>query len=45
VVVPKPHAVALLKTLVQHVLADVPEWRVAQVVAEADRLGQVLVQR
>ena len=33
-----------LQALVEHVLADVAERRVAQVVAERDRLGQVLVE-
>ena len=38
-------AEALAQAAVEHVLADVPERRVAEVVAEADRLGQVLVER
>ena len=43
-VVAKAHAVALLQAVVEHVLADVPEGRVPEVVAEADRLRQVLVE-
>ena len=35
---------ALAHARVEHLLADVPERRVAEVVAEPDRLGQVLVQ-
>ena len=37
-------AEALFQAAVEHLLADVPERRVAEVVAEADRLGEVLVQ-
>ena len=35
---------ALFQAAVQHLLADVPERRMAEVVAEADRLHQILVQ-
>ena len=35
---------ALEQAAVEHVLADVPERRVAEVVTEADRLDQVLVE-
>ena len=35
---------ALAQAVVEHVLADVPERRVAEIVAEPDRLGQVLVE-
>ncbi len=38
-------AEALAQAAVEHVLADVPERRVAEVVAEPDRLGEVLVER
>ena len=40
----KAHAVALGQALVEHRLPDVAEWRVAEVVPQPDRLGQVLVQ-
>ena len=40
-----PLAEALLQAAVEHLLADVPERRMAEVVAEADRLGEVLVER
>ena len=43
-VVAKPAAVALGEDPVERVLACVPERRVAHVVAEPDRLGQILVQ-
>ena len=39
----KPHPV-LPQRLVEHLLADVPERRMPEVVAQPDRLGQVLVQ-
>jgi hypothetical protein len=42
-VVPEPHPV-LLQLLVEHLLPDVPEGRVTEVVPQPDRLGQVLVQ-
>ena len=35
---------ALAHALVEHLLADVAEGRVAEVVPEPDRLGQVLVE-
>ena len=38
-------AEALAQAAVEHVLADVAERRVTEVVAEPDRLGQVLVER
>ena len=38
-------AAAVAEQLVERLLARVPERRVADVVAEPDRLGQVLVQR
>ena len=41
----KVAAEALAQAAVEHVLADVPERRMAEVVAEPDRLGEVLVQR
>ena len=44
VVVAKAQAVTVAEPLVQHRLADVPERRVTQVVAQADRLGEVLVE-
>ena len=34
----------LLQALIEHGLADVPERRMAKVMAEADRLGQVFVE-
>ena len=37
-------AEALLQARVEHRLADVPERRVAEVVTEPDRLGEVLVE-
>ena len=43
-VVPEPAAEALARAAVQHVLADVAERRVAEVVPEPDRLREVLVQ-
>ena len=43
-VVAKPGAEPLAQALVERLLAGVPERRVAHVVAEADRLGQILVQ-
>ena len=43
-VVPEAVRPALAQRLVERLLADVPERRVAEVVAEPDRLGQVLVQ-
>ena len=43
-VVVEAHAVALLQALVEHRLADVAEGRMAEIVAQADRLGEVLVQ-
>ena len=43
-VVAKAGAEALAQAVVEHVLADVAEGRVAEVVAEADRLGEVLVE-
>ena len=39
-----PSAAALAQRRVERLLADVAERRVAEVVAEPDRLGQVLVQ-
>jgi hypothetical protein len=44
-VVAEADAELLAQALVERGLADVAERRVAQVVAERDRLGQVLVQR
>ena len=44
-VVLEPRAEALAQAAVEHLLADVPERRVAEVVAEPDRLDEVLVQR
>ena len=38
-------AEALAQARVEHRLADVAERRVAEVVAQADRLGEVLVER
>jgi hypothetical protein len=43
-VVAEAAAEALARAAVQHVLADVAEGRVAEVVAEPDRLHQVLVE-
>ena len=43
-VVAKPAAEALAQALVEHRLADVPERRVPEVVAEPDGLGEVLVE-
>ena len=43
-VVAEAAAEALAAGSVEHLLADVPERRVAEVVAEADRLGEVLVE-
>ena len=43
-VVAKALPEALFQAAVEHLLADVPERRVPEVVAEADRLDQVLVQ-
>ena len=43
-VVPEPAPPALAHTCVEDLLADVPEGRVAEVMAERDRLGQVLVE-
>ncbi len=43
-VVAKAHPEPLIQAGVEHLLADVPEGRVPKVVAEADRLDQVLVQ-
>ena len=43
-VVAEVPAEALFQAAVQHLLADVPERRVPEVVAQADRLDQVLVQ-
>src|SRR5829696_3590137 len=43
-VVPKPAPPALAQARVQHLLAGMPEGWVAEVVAESDRLCQVLVQ-
>ena len=43
-VVAKAPAEALSQAAVEHLLADVPERRVPEVVAEADRLDQILVQ-
>jgi hypothetical protein len=40
----KPAPEALLQQPVERLLAGVPERRVAEVVAEADRLGEILVQ-
>ena len=37
-------AEALAQAAVEHVLADVPEWWVAEVVTEPDRLDEILVQ-
>ena len=37
-------AEALAQTAVQRLLADVPERRVAEIVAEPDRLDEILVQ-
>ncbi len=44
-VVTKGAVEALAQAAVEHLLADVPERRMPEVVAEPDRLGQVLVQR
>ena len=44
-VVEERRAEALAQAAVQRLLADVPERRVAEVVAEPDRLDQVLVER
>ena len=44
-VVAKVLSEALFQAAVEHLLADVAEGRVPEVVAEADRLHQVLVQR
>jgi len=43
-VVAKPAAEALAQAAVEHLLADVPERRMPEVVTQPDRLGQVLVQ-
>jgi hypothetical protein len=43
-VVTKAHPEVLFQAVVEHLLADVPERRVPEVVAEADRLHQILVQ-
>ncbi len=43
-VVAKAPTEALTQAAVEHLLADVPERRMPEVVAESDRLGQVLVQ-
>ena len=43
-VVPEPSAEPLVQRLVERVLTRVPERRVARVMAETDRLGQILVQ-
>ena len=43
-VVAKAAAEALAQAVVEHVLADVAEGRVAEVVAQPDRLGEVLVE-
>ena len=45
VVVAEADPEALAQARVEHLLADVAERRVAEVVAERDRLGEVLVQR
>jgi hypothetical protein len=45
VVVAEADPVALAQARVDHALPHVPEGRVAEVVPERDRLGQVLVQR
>ena len=43
-VVAEAGAAALLQRVVEHLLADVAERRMAEVVPEADRLGQILVE-
>src|SRR5437764_10410326 len=43
-VVAEAKAVALVQAGVEHLLADVPEWCVAEVMAEPYRLREVLVQ-
>jgi hypothetical protein len=42
--VAKAHPEALFQAVIQHLLADVPEGRVPEVVSETDRLDQILVQ-